>query len=127
MPLEVQPGVDEDGPRFAEIEHYAYKDNPMSPVLFPGPFPGDVLAKRAEGLVENKKNDPQIRWFKVIDTDTKEVIGWAQWEIIDGPKAVQSKDRTFGPGCNVEACEEYFGNIHRKRHALMDGKQYACM
>lgn len=125
MPLEVHPGRDEDAPRFAEIEHQAYKDNPMSPILFPGPFPGDVLTKRAEALVENKKNDPQIRWFKVIDTDTNEMLGWAQWEIVDGPKIVQSEGRTFGTGCNVEACVEYFGNIHKKRHELMDGKNYA--
>lgn len=127
MPLEVQPAVDDDAPRLAEIENLAYKDNPLSPILFPGPFPEDILTKRAEGLVQNKNKDPQVRWAKVVDTDTNEVIGWAQWEIVDGPKIVQQEDRTFGQGCNVEACVEYFGNIHKKRHELMDGKYYACM
>lgn len=127
MPLEIQPGLDEDASRFAEIEHVAYKDNPMEPVLFPGPFPEDVLIKRAEGLLKSKNEDPQIRWVKAIDTDTNEVLGWAQWQIIDGPKLVAPEKRTFGQGCNVEACEEFFGAIHKTRHELMDGKHHACM
>lgn len=126
MPVEIQLAVDEDAPRFAVIERDAYADNGLSPILFPGPFPEDALEKRIEGLIQQRKDDSQIRWVKAVDSETNEILAWAKWEIIDGPKRVKTSSRTFGQGCNVEACEEYFGGIHEKRHALMDGKFYVC-
>jgi len=127
MPVEIQPGLDGDATRFAEIEHLAYKDNPMTPLLFPGPFPEGVLARRAEALLKGKIEDPQVRWVKAIDTDTNELLGWAQWQIINGPRLVAPEKSTFGQGCNVEACEEFFGAIQTKRHELMEGKHHARM
>ncbi|RVX75840.1 hypothetical protein B0A52_00197 [Exophiala mesophila] len=126
MPLEIQLAVDEDAPRLAAIERDAYADNGLSPILFPGPFPQDALETRASGLIQQRKDDPQMRWVKAVDSETNEIVAWAKWEIIDKPREAKPSSRTFGQGCNVQACEEYFGGIHQKRHELMHGKFHVC-
>lgn len=126
MPLEIHLAVEEDAPRLASIEREAYADNGLSPILFPGPFPEDALQTRAQGLTQQRKDDPQIQWVKAIDSDTKEIVAWAKWEVVDKPREPKHSSRTFGQGCNVQACEEYFGGIHQKRHELMDGKFHVC-
>lgn len=148
MPLIVQPAEDSDATRIAEIERLAYADSALTPILFPGPFPPDALAMRAEGLIAQRQADPTIRWLKVVDTDTNELIAFAKWNIINMPtpwtQSSQSSQQTqetqqqqqqepnkssrqFGPGCNVEACEEFFGGIHRRRDELVGGKECCSM
>lgn len=125
MPLVLEPAVEADAPRIVEIERLAYASNPLTPILFPGPFPPEATENRAEGLIKQFREDPTVRWIKVVDTETNELAAFAKWEIIDGPKETV-RTRQFGPGCNVEACEEFFGGIHRKREQLMGGKAYCC-
>lgn len=126
MPLILQDGVEADAPRFVEIERDAYASNAMSPILFPGPFPPEAAAQRAEGLIKQRRADPNIRWVKVVDTDTNDIVAFAKWDIIEQPKDIV-RSRTFGEGCNVEACEEFFGGIARKRKELMGDKAHCCM
>lgn len=125
MPLVLQPAVDADAMRIAEIERLAFASNRLSPVLFPGPFPPDAAEKRAASLVTQRREDPTVRWMKVVDTETDELCAFAKWDIMETPKEVR-RTRQFGPGCNLEACEEFFGGIGRKRSELMGGKAYCC-
>jgi hypothetical protein len=125
MPLVLQEAIEADAPRIVEIERLAYASNPMSPVLFPGPFPPDAAKDRAEGMVKQLREDPTVRWRKVVDTETGEIAAFAKWNIIETPKPLP-RGRQFGPGCNVEACEEFFGGIHQKRTELMGEKAHCC-
>ncbi|KIW94951.1 uncharacterized protein Z519_04931 [Cladophialophora bantiana CBS 173.52] len=126
MSLVLRPADEADAPRIVEIERLAYASNPLNPILFPGPFPAEATAERAEGLVKQLHEDPTIRWMKVLDTGTGEIAAFAKWNIIKEPRE-PSRARQFGPGCNVEACEEFFGGIHRKRNELMGGKAYCLL
>ncbi|EXJ70812.1 uncharacterized protein A1O5_05802 [Cladophialophora psammophila CBS 110553] len=126
MSLVLQLADEADAPRIVEIERLAYASNPLNPILFPGPFPPEATAARAEGLVKQLHEDPTVRWMKVLDTETGEVAAFAKWNIIKEPRE-RSRARQFGPGCNVEACEEFFGGIHRKRNELMGGKAYCLL
>lgn len=38
------------------------------------------------GFIAHKNMDPTVKWCKVTDTDTGEIIGVAQWLIIQGQK-----------------------------------------
>lgn len=148
MPLILRSAEDTDATRIAEIERLAYADNALTPILFPGPFPPDALAKRAEGLIAQRHADPTTRWVKVVDTDTNELIAFAKWNVpisvststAQSQSHTQSAQQTqqqqpanrkssrqFGPGCNVEACEEFFGGIHRRRDELVGGKACCSM
>ncbi|KAI0409421.1 acyl-CoA N-acyltransferase [Xylaria palmicola] len=122
MSLILQPATEADAVRAAEIERVAYAPNPFNPVLFPGPFPEPAAGQnpRAADMAKQLRDDPSTRWFKVVDTDIPaavdngQMIGFAQWNINDGSQAPPSP-RTFGPGCNVEACEALFGGLHQMR------------
>ncbi|KAI1369335.1 acyl-CoA N-acyltransferase [Xylaria arbuscula] len=119
MPLELQPALEADAERVAEIEREAYGPNEFSSVLFPGPFPEPVPGaknSRAEELAKAYREDPSIRWLKVVDTDlaptedNKHMIGFAQWNINDGSQPPLAP-RVFHVGCNREACEAVFSSL----------------
>lgn len=82
MPLEVFSAGDADMYRAAVIEHDAYKPLRTNDILFPGPFPPDVLHIRAEELKEDAR-DSQAFCFKVIDTEIEDgkeqMVAFAKW------------------------------------------------
>ncbi|KAJ9132142.1 hypothetical protein NKR23_g11399 [Pleurostoma richardsiae] len=126
MPLRLFPAAESDAPRAAELEHAAYSPSPFNKVLFPGPFPPEALGHRAAGLAEELKNDPTVVWLKVVDTDIEgddKMIAFAKWHIYESPSE-PSKPRTFGPGCNVEACEELFGGLARMKQQWVGSRSH---
>lgn len=125
MPLVLQEAVEADVDRICEIERLAYATNRLSPFLFPGPMPPDAQEKRGERLVIQLREEPGIRWMKVVDSDSGEMAAFAKWDIVEKPK-ISAFTRWFGEGCNVEACEEFFGGIHKKRNELMADKPHCC-
>lgn len=122
MPLILQPATEADAVRGAQIEKAAYASNPFNSTLFPGPFPEPASGQnpRAEEMTRLRRDDPSVRWLKVVDTDlgatedNSQMIGFAQWNINDGSELPLQR-RTFGPGCNVEACEALFGGLYELR------------
>ncbi|KAI1334746.1 putative GNAT family acetyltransferase [Xylariaceae sp. FL0016] len=129
MPLELHPATEVDMQRAVDIEAAAYAPSPFNKVLFPGPFPPDVKTERVASLVKELQEKPVInRWVKVIDTDMQgeQTIATAQWYFYT-EKPDPSQARTFGPGCNVEACEMLFGGIAKKRERLMGERPYAYL
>ncbi|KAI1819638.1 acyl-CoA N-acyltransferase [Xylaria intraflava] len=132
MPLELQPAVEADAERAAQIEKDAYARNPFLPVFFPGPFPEPPAGRnvRAEELRATLLSNPSVRWWKVVDTDiepskdNEQMIGFAQWNINDGSFLVPEA-RTFdGPGMNVEACEAVFGGLQSIRNKRLETKKH---
>lgn len=123
MPLVLQPAVEADAERVAEIEREAYGPSEFSSVLFPGPFPEPVPGaknSRAEELAKAYRKDPSIRWLKVVDTeiapteDNKQMIGFAQWNVNDGSQ-LPPAPRVFHAGCNKEACAAVFKSLDEVR------------
>jgi hypothetical protein len=127
MPLILQEAFEADATRIVEIERLAFAPTSLSPILFPGPFPLDAAAERAEALIKQLHEDPTVRWMKVVDSETSEMAAFAKWDIVEKPKPKTIRARKFGPGCNIEACEEFFGGIHQKRGELMGDRPHCCM
>ncbi|KAI0442107.1 acyl-CoA N-acyltransferase [Xylaria telfairii] len=131
MPLILQQATEADAPRAAVVEKAAYAPNPFDKVLFPGPFPEPEPGRnpRAEEMAKEFREDPTVRWLKVVDTDieptedNKQMIGFAQWNIRDDLKPFPGP-RNFGPGCNVEACDAIFGGLYKLRVKHYTGKKY---
>lgn len=128
MPLRLCPADESDARRAADIEHVAYTPNPVNGILFPGPFPPDVLDWRAQQLASDLEGDSSTRWLKVVDTDLPEgpeqMIAFAKWHIYsESPKPTP---RTFGAGCNAEACELLFGGIAKQRVRILGDQPYFC-
>lgn len=68
--------------RCAAIERKAYGTYPSNEILFPGPFPADVLVARGEEL-EAQCEEPSTFFFKVVDTDREEkeeeILAFSKW------------------------------------------------
>lgn len=127
MPLELRPADGSDARRAADIESAAYAPNPFNRILFPGPFPPGVLDGRARQLVAELDSDGSTRWFKVVDTDLppkEQTVAFAKWHVYD--KSPKPTPRTFGAGCNVEACELLFGGMAKQRVRILGDRPYYC-
>ncbi|KAI1412607.1 acyl-CoA N-acyltransferase [Hypoxylon sp. FL1857] len=128
MPLELQPATEADARRSADIEAAAYAPDPFNKILFPGPFPLNVLDGRASLLVAELKADPTTRWLKVVDTDlpdAEQMIAFAKFHIY--PEKPQLTPRAFGSGCNAEACEMVFGGLMKQRVRIMEDRPYVYL
>ncbi|KAI1436764.1 acyl-CoA N-acyltransferase [Xylaria sp. CBS 124048] len=130
MPLELHPATEADAERAAAIEKEAYASDLFMPILFPGPFPEPQAGQkdwRVEELQGVIREDPSVRWLKVIDTDIKpdeansQMIGFAQWNINDGSQP-PPKPRTFGVGANVAACKEASALLQTTRRSRQQTK-----
>jgi hypothetical protein len=128
MPLQVVPATESDAPRIVELEHLAYKDDSLTPILFPGPFPGDASAKRADEMIQQLHLDPTSRWLKVVDTDSNEMIAFAKWNVYEpGKPRPQLPERIYGQGCNKAACKQFWGVMDDKRQYHMGKTPHVCM
>lgn len=80
MVLKVSPAEDADMYRSAVIEHEAYKPLETNQILFPGPFPPDVLEHRANEL-KAQSHEPNTFCYKVTDTELEgeKTISFAKW------------------------------------------------
>lgn len=82
MVLQVLPAEEADMYRSAVIENEAYKVSATNDILFPGPFPPDVLEHRANELTAQSK-EPNTFCFKVIDTELEgeQMISFTKWYV----------------------------------------------
>jgi hypothetical protein len=129
MAIVVREVSDDDLPRAIEIERAAYADNPLSPILFPGPFPAESQGQRVPELIKTRREDSTVRYLQAYDEETKQLVAFAKWHIYDTQEAAaagQRPSRTFGLGTNKEACEEFFGRLSSKKKELMGDKPHMC-
>ncbi|KAF4778702.1 acetyltransferase [Colletotrichum scovillei] len=125
MPIEIQPVLESDLRRCAEIEKLAFSGSPLDPVLFPGPMPEDMMGIRAEELAKQFREDTTVRFHKAVDTDLsgdEAIIAWSKWNAYSEGLPVP-KPRVWGPGCNEEACNKLFHGLDEMRQRLMGGKK----
>ncbi|KAH7386770.1 acyl-CoA N-acyltransferase [Phaeosphaeria sp. MPI-PUGE-AT-0046c] len=132
MAIIVRDVSDEDIPRSIAIGNAAYADNPLSPILFPGPFSEEYQSKRAPEMVELRKNDPTCHFIQAYDEETKQMVAFAKWHIYSTSEAAQTArrpSRTFGAGTNPEACEAFFGSlaVRKKEHVGQSPHLYLHM
>lgn len=130
MPLKVVNCTTLDFPRAADVEKAAWADDQFSSIMFPGPFPEGAAAFRAQEMAKQMQEDPTTRWLKVVDSDAAnpdEGIAFAQWHIYADRLPPAKKMRSFGDGCNIEACELVFGGLMEQRDRLVGDKNLVCM
>jgi hypothetical protein len=129
MAIVLREVSDDDLPRAVEIETAAYADNPLNPILFPGPFPPEAQSQRVPGLIKMRQGDPTLRYMQAYDEETKQLVAFAKWHIYDTPEAAAAARRparSFGLGTNKEACEDFFGRLSAQKTKLMGDKPHMC-
>lgn len=115
--------------RVTEVERAAWSDDPFTQILFPGPFPEGMGEFRAQEMAKQMEEDPTTRWLKVVDseaTDPNEGIAFAKWHIYADQLPGPRQTRSFGDGCNIEACELVFGGLAKQRDRLVGDKKLVC-
>jgi hypothetical protein len=120
---------DDDLRRASELEGPAYADNPLNPVLFPGPFPPEFRHQRVPQLIEVRRTDPSVRYMQAYDEETAQLVAFAKWHIYDTREAAAAAERptrSWGPGTNPEACEAFFGMLSLKKKELMGDRPHMC-
>lgn len=129
MPLQVLPCETQDFPRAVEVEKAAWADDKFTSILFPGPFPPGMAEFRTQEMARQLQDDPTTRWLKVVDTDSlkpEEGIAFANWHVYNDGVPKPKTTRTFGEGCNAEACELVFGGLAKQREHWIGDMSCVC-
>jgi hypothetical protein len=129
MAIVVREVSDDDLARAIEVETAAYADNPLSPVLFPGPFPPDASKNRVPDLINLRNSDTTVKFIQAYDEETKQLVAFAKWSIYKTYEEAAASDRpmrSFGAGTNREACEAFFGMLKSKKKELMGHEPHLC-
>ena len=116
--------------RACDVDSLAFADLPLSPILFPGPFPADSREQKIARYVDTRKEDPSTQYWQAYDEETEQLVAFAKWHIYATPEAAAGADRpsrTLGEGANREACEAFFGTMARKKKELVGGTPHLCM
>lgn len=129
MAIIVRTVSDTELHRACVIEAAAYADNPLNPILFPGPFPQDSHQKRVDQLIQMRNNDPTTTYLQAIDQASGRMIASAKWHIYSTPEETDIPIRKleFGPGTNPEACKTFFGGMMERKEVIMGNRPHLCM
>jgi hypothetical protein len=141
MVITIHPATEADAPTLARIESRAFNppDQPGDSVgrLLFGPPSAEGQAARAVDMVDKLQTFPEIKIFKAVVEDENEnesdgqkttVVAFAQWRFYTDPMPQEEwTDREWEHARNAAACNEFFGEMTRKRMRIMGGKTFACM
>lgn len=125
----IRPVSDDELPRACIIEAAAYGDNPLSPILFPGPQPPDAQQKKVTELIRLRKDDPTAVYMQAIDPASGRMIAFAKWHVYKTPEdtSIPNRKLEFGPGTNAEACMTLYESVMMRSKELMGGRPHICM
>ena len=128
MAIVLRAVSDEDVARACEIEFQAYRGQPLSPILAPGPFPPDSGQQRIDQLLKMRNEDPTAHYLQAFDEETGKMIAFAKWHIFETSEIAQASSRplSFGAGRNEAACMLFFGGMKERKEELMGNKPHLC-
>lgn len=87
MPLENSLVTDNaDFYNFAPLMFEAIHPNGFVSACWPDNLNPEAQKLHASGFIAHKAMDPTVRWSKISNTETGEIIGVAQWLVIEGQK-----------------------------------------
>ncbi len=128
MSIIVRPISDTELHRACVIEAAAYADSPLTPILFPGPFPPDSQQKRVDQLIQMRNDDPTTVLLQAIDTTSGRMVAAAKWHVYRTAEETQRVGRKleFGEGTNRDACVAFFGGMEEKKKVILGARPHVC-
>jgi len=129
MPLELSPATQSDCEALIRLQFEAYDQDPVQHVLFPNGATQITVSHFAEHDRKSMAEDPYVRYMKVTDTETGQIISFAQWFIY--PERLeeewnQLKPFPFPSDANAEAGNALITVSIRAKNEIMKGQAYAC-
>lgn len=123
MPFEINDVHDEDFPKFVPSLFGAMGGySNFVNALYPDNLTAEGQQKAIQRFKMQKKLDPTVKWCKVIDTDTNEIVGVAQWTVIQDMKPLEEDiDGPPGTWPNEESkqyCQALYKSFMERRRKL---------
>lgn len=129
MPLQLAPASEADLPTIVKIQFAAFAQDAVNRLMFPVPTPPSTFEKALDRKGRDFRN-PDVALMKVTDTETGEIISFAQWIIYkhQRPEEEWNKEekRDWGEGTNVAVADAFMAAINRNRRKFMAGKPHCC-
>jgi GNAT superfamily N-acetyltransferase len=136
MVLAVLPALIPDIPRVYEVYFAAFKNEQMGRIMLDILFPNAVTdspefrkGHAAATLAYWHTSDVQYT-FKVVDTDTGEIVGMALGDIFIRPRSEEERKNLGVPwlqGKERERAEKILNPLWEVREKLFGGRPYICM
>lgn len=128
MPLLLAPVEEADVTKAATIFYDAFRYDPYDKALFANTDKADAINYLAEEDLYAIRNDPQTHIIKVTDSDTKEIVAYARWEVpytFETEEAMEKAKRPNAhpayPALANAALGDYFlGQLAEKKKKYMD-------
>ncbi|CCT61081.1 hypothetical protein IAQ61_001638 [Plenodomus lingam] len=131
MPLELQPCTEPDLVDFTRIMNSAFSSlgHGMMQLLIPNPMPDDHLEKSIEKHVKSFREEEDVTYLKIIDTDLNgKMIAGAKWRINKTERTEEQIQKMLPvPGKDEEgrpAAQDFMWFLHRVRKEYMGTKPF---
>ena len=124
MALNLEPLKVEDAERCVTI-YFAAFQNAHSLAC----WPRDVPAVRQwwENMIRDELTEPGSRWFKVVSSDTNEIVGYCKWRKYEGGHEPDTNLPKWPDGADARLADETFGEWARKHPEFMGRRAHWCM
>ncbi|KAH8731535.1 hypothetical protein GQ44DRAFT_822446 [Phaeosphaeriaceae sp. PMI808] len=129
MGLVVLPLVESDLSEFVRIALAAFSTNGMTALLKPSPIPSDYHEKTIEKHLKSFREEPDVHYLKVIDTELGgRIIACAKWRINRNERTEdQIKSMLPVPGLEEEgrpAAQDFYWYLNWARREFMGTKPF---
>lgn len=132
MPLEVHPCEESDFADFTRIQMTAFASNSgISRFLTPDPVPADYVQKTTNKHIKSWRDEPDVHYLKVIDTDLGgKMIAGAKWRINEKERTEEQIQSMLPvPGPDEEGRHgliDFMWFLNRVRREYMGTKPFYC-
>jgi hypothetical protein len=133
MPLEIHRCKEHDIPEFVRIQMGAFAGGGgMTKILVPNPTPPDYAEKLIEKNLKSMREEKDVVYLKVIDTDilNGKMIAAAKWRINKKERTEEEVRKTLPvPGPDEEgkpAVQDFWNFLARVRWEYMGTKPFFC-
>lgn len=133
MALKVLPMEEGDFIEFARIQTAAFNAaGGMVRAMSPSPLPPDYLEKSASKHKKSWREEPDVTYLKVVDTNlNNKIVAGAKWRINEKERTEeQIKIQLPVPGKDEEgrpAAQHFMNYLSRVRKEYMGTKPFYCM
>jgi hypothetical protein len=131
MPLEIRPLEECDFADFVRILTAAFSAGGMTTLVKPSPLPSDYNQKSIEKHLKSWREERDVYYLKVIDTDLDgKMIAAAKWRINEKERTQEQVEKTLPvPGKDEEgrpAAQDFYWYLNRVRRQFMGTLPFYC-
>jgi len=130
MPLRLERLSESDIPIVTELHYESFLTSVITRVQYPKGATPDILSRTHKRYETSLKSDKSVRYLKVVEDDTGEIVAFAKWHIFETAEAESQRTdlgvREYAPEMNKEAASDFWAEIVKARKT-MAGKPHCFL